>query len=132
MGVAYGTDAKLVLKLLVDAANRDDNVLTQPPPVAYFIGFGDSSLNFELQFWVMQESNWVAVKSDVSVAIMKSFADAGIEIPFPQRDLHLRSVASSADLLALQGADAPGNGFESPLHQHEPRSTGKLAPGERE
>ena len=53
-------------------------------------------MNFELQFWVMQEGNGVRVKSEVSLAIMQSFEQAGIEIPYPQRDLRLRSIDPSA------------------------------------
>jgi len=92
LGVAYGTDPKVVLKFLLDAANKHESVLTEPPPVAYFVGFGDSSLNFELHFWVMQDSNWVRVRSEIAMAVMKYLDEAGIEIPFPQRDLHLRTI----------------------------------------
>jgi small-conductance mechanosensitive channel len=90
-------------------------VLTSPAPAVYFKEFADSSLNFELQFWVMQESNWVKVKSDVSLCIMELLDRAGIEIPFPQRDLRLRSVDSSA--AAALGANGSGAGN----HQDEPR-----------
>jgi len=92
VGVAYGTDPKVVLTILLDAANKHESVLTEPTPMAYFMGFGDSSLNFELHFWVIQDSNWIRVRSEIAMVVMKCLADAGIEIPFPQRDLHLRSV----------------------------------------
>jgi small-conductance mechanosensitive channel len=104
IGVAYGTDPNIVLKILLDAANKHESVLTDPQPAAYFKGFGESSLDFELQFWVMQDSNWVRVRSDIAMTVMKRLEEAGIEIPFPQRDLHLRSVDEAA---AVQGsADA--------------------------
>jgi potassium-dependent mechanosensitive channel len=96
LGVAYGTEPDVVLNFLLDAANKHESVLTEPPPMAYFVGFGDSTLNFELQFWVMQDSNWVRVRSDIAMAVMKCLEDAGIEIPFPQRDLHLRTVSGEA------------------------------------
>jgi small-conductance mechanosensitive channel len=115
IGVAYGSDAKLVSKLLEQAATLHESVLTSPAPAVYFKEFADSSLNFELQFWVMQESNWVKVKSDVSLCIMELLDRAGIEIPFPQRDLRLRSVDSSA--AAALGANGSGAGN----HQDEPR-----------
>ena len=67
-------------------------VLTKPEPMVYFTGFGDSSLNFELHFWVMQENNGLQITSEVALAAMEMLDDAGIEIPFPQRDLHLRSI----------------------------------------
>ncbi len=104
IGVAYGTDPKVVLKILLDAANKDENVLTDPSPIAYFMGFGDSSLNFELHFWLMQDSNWIRVRSEIAMAVMKCLDEAGIEIPFPQRDLHLRTVPGEAGL--VQGPDS--------------------------
>ena len=64
--------------------------------------FGDSALNFELQFWVMQESNTVKVKSEVALEVMRLLDEADIEIPFPQRDLRLRSVDPEA-AAALSG-----------------------------
>ena len=101
LGVAYGTDPKMVLKFLLDAADKHESVLSEPRPMAYFIGFGDSALNFELHFWVMQDSNWIRVRSDIAMAVMKCLDDAGIEIPFPQRDLHLRSVPEGASATEL-------------------------------
>ena len=83
-------------KLLEQPATAHESVLTSPAPAVYFKEFGDSSLNFELQFWVMQESNVVKVKSEVALEVMRLLDDAGIEIPFPQRDLRLRSVDASA------------------------------------
>jgi len=93
VGVAYGTDPVPVLKLLVSVAEINPRVLRQPRPEAYFLGFGESALNFELRFWSTQDA-WFQLKSDISVAVAKALADAGIEIPFPQRDLHLRSIDS--------------------------------------
>ena len=96
VGVAYGSDAKLVCALLEKAATTNESVLTSPAPAVFFKEFGDSSLNFELQFWVMQESNAVKVKSEVALEAMSLLDKAGIEIPFPQRDLRLRAVDASA------------------------------------
>ncbi len=96
VGVAYGTDPKLMKELLERPAVQHPDVLTSPLPVSYFTGFGESSLNFELQFWVMQESNIVKVKSEVALEVMRLLEEAGIEIPFPQRDLRLRSVDAQA------------------------------------
>src|SRR5271165_1953894 len=104
VGVAYGTDAKLVKELLERPAIQHPDVLTSPEPEAFFMGFGDSALNFELRFWVMQESNTVKVKSEVALEVMRLLDDAGIEIPFPQRDLRLRSVDAEA-AAALSGND---------------------------
>jgi small-conductance mechanosensitive channel len=96
---------KLVSQLLYEAAATHESVLTQPPPVAYFKQFGESSLDFELQFWVKIESNWVRVRSEVSMVVVQALEKAGIEIPFPQRDLRLRAVeAAAAEALGRDGA----------------------------
>jgi len=106
VGVAYGTDPKLVCRLLDQGASTNEDVLTSPAPAVYFKEFGDSSLNFELQFWVMQESNVNRVKSEVALTVMELLDHAGIEIPFPQRDLRLRAVdeTAAATLLSPNGA----------------------------
>ena len=96
VGVAYGSDPNIVLKLLRDAATRHELVLTKPEPMVYFKGFGESSLDFELHFWVMQENNGMQITSEVALAAMQLLDDAGIEIPFPQRDLRLRAIDPSA------------------------------------
>jgi len=90
VGVAYGTGPDRVIELLHKAATSHQNVLPQPAPVAYFHGFGDSSLNFELWFWILRTSNGAQVKSEIGLTIMRLFEEAGIEIPFPQRDLRIR------------------------------------------
>jgi potassium-dependent mechanosensitive channel len=105
VGVAYGTDPKLVKDLLERPAMQHPDVLTSPAPAVFFKEFGDSALNFELQFWVMQESNTVKVKSEVALEVMRLLSEAGVEIPFPQRDLHLRGVdPTAAGLLTGNGA----------------------------
>ncbi len=96
VGVAYGTDPNQVLKILRDAANKHELVLSKPEPMVYFKGFGDSSLDFELHFWVMQENNGLLISSEVALNAMRALNDAGIEIPFPQRDLHLRTIDPGA------------------------------------
>lgn len=106
VGVAYGSDVKLVSKLLEQAATAHESVLTSPAPAVFFKEFADSALNFELQFWVMQESNTTKVKSEVALVAMDLLDQAGIEIPFPQRDLRLRAVdPAAAALLASNGSE---------------------------
>jgi potassium efflux system protein len=132
VGVAYGTDAKLTCKLLEQAATTNESVLTSPVPAVYFKEFGDSSLNFELQFWVMQESNTVKVKSEVALEVMRLLDCAGIEIPFPQRDLRLRAVdeTAAATLLSAKESSDGMHGDRSGalessllLDQAKPRNT---------
>ena len=93
VGVAYGTDVNKVRDLLLSAANQHQLVLSKPEPVVLFIGFGDSSLDFELRCFVSNVNMGIHAKSDLLFAINESFTEAGIEIPFPQRDLHVRSGA---------------------------------------
>ncbi len=104
LGVAYGTDLQTVLRLLLSAAQNHPEVLKDPEPVALFLGFGESSLDFELRAWAGDE--FVRVASELRVAISQALAEAGIEIPFPQRDLHLRSVdVGVAGALSGQSAE---------------------------
>jgi small-conductance mechanosensitive channel len=94
VGVAYGTDPQVVIDILVGVASEHSEVMSDPAPAALFRGFGDSSLNFELRAWT--RGDYVQVSSDLLVAVNNALAAAGIEIPFPQRDLHLRSVDADA------------------------------------
>jgi small-conductance mechanosensitive channel len=94
VGVAYGTDPRTVLNLLVDVAREDPDVLSFPEPYTLFRQFGDSSLNFELRCWCAFDVA-LGTNSRLNVGINDALAAAGIEIPFPQRDLHLRSVDSA-------------------------------------
>jgi small-conductance mechanosensitive channel len=96
VGVAYGTDPEVVLDLLRGVAAAHPEVLAEPAPVALFRGFGDSSLDFLLRVWVASFEHWFVVQSDLCVAVNAALARANIEIPFPQRDLHLRSVDTPA------------------------------------
>jgi len=90
VGVAYGTDPEKVLAIMEQIAEEHEDVRKKPAPRGYFIGFGDSSLNFRLLAWVNLD-NRLEVESEINVLINKKLAEAGIEIPFPQRDLHIRS-----------------------------------------
>ncbi len=92
VGVAYGTEPGRVLELLRGAAAGHAKVLAHPPPNPLFLGFGESTLDFSLRFWTGDFDNWMTVQSDVLAAVDDALRRAGIEIPFPQRDLHLRSV----------------------------------------
>ena len=95
-GVAYGTDKDLVKKAALEAAENVPHMLTGPgakPPQVWLVGFGDSSLDFELVVWLRPESvkRPAAVLADYNWAIETALGKYGIEIPFPQRDLHIRS-----------------------------------------
>jgi len=91
VGVAYGTDPQKVLALLLEAAGSNERVLDDPKPWAIFLGFGESSMDFRLLFWIAEADTRLSIQSEVSVKINQMIKEAGIEIPFTQRDLHLRS-----------------------------------------
>lgn len=91
VGVAYGSDLQLVVKLLEEAANEHPDVPAVPAPTARFINFGDSSLDFELLFYSRKMFEVEFVKSDIRLAIDQKFRDHKVSIPFPQRDLHVKN-----------------------------------------
>ena len=91
VGVAYGSDVNLVTKLLIQAANEHNQVLDTPEPEVWFNEFGDSSLNFELVCWIPNSTIKPAIVNELNRAIDKLFRENKVEIPFPQRDLHIRS-----------------------------------------
>ena len=92
VGVAYGTDPEKVINILKGIVAEHDSILKNPEPVVLFTEFGDSSLNFSLRFWTADFEEWLNLKSEITVLVNKALKEANIEIPFPQRDLHLRSV----------------------------------------
>jgi small-conductance mechanosensitive channel len=105
VGVIYGTEGEQVIKLLLDVAHENDKVLTDPEPLALFMGFGDSSLDFRLRAWVSDFNLGMQVRSDLAVAIQRALKEAEIEVPFPQRDLHLRSVEPEVERILRPGDD---------------------------
>ena len=105
VGVSYSSDPEKVRELLLEAARQHPDVLPDPAPEVIFQGFGDSSLNFLLRvFTINQVQTPLKLKSDLYFSIFRIFSEHGIEIPFPQRDLHLRSVAMP---IPLAGAEPP-------------------------
>jgi len=96
VGVAYGTNPHQVLELLLDVARHNERVGADPEPAALFLGFGDSSLDFSLRCWTDDFNNYLGIKSELTLAVHDALYQAGMEIPFPQRDLHLRSIDSKA------------------------------------
>ncbi len=91
VGTSYQSNPQKVLDLLLQVADRHPRVLKEPAPLAFFIGFGDSSLDFELKFWLDDPLITKTVTSELGCAVWEAFAENNIEIPYPQRDLHLRS-----------------------------------------
>ncbi len=92
VGVAYGTNPHKVIELLSAAAAKNEKILKSKPPKVVFTGFGSSSLDFQVRVWTDRFNEWVLIRSDISLAIHDALYEAGIEIPFPQTDLHVRSI----------------------------------------
>lgn len=92
VGVAYGSDTALARKLLLETANEHPDILGKPPVLATFDGFGDNSLNFTLRAFVNTYEKRFQIMNDLHMAIDRKFRDSSIEISFPQRDLHLRTL----------------------------------------
>jgi small-conductance mechanosensitive channel len=92
-GVAYGTDLRLVRRLAIEAAKETPRVQPSPEPVCHVTEFGDNGVNFLLRFWITDPANGVInVRSEIFLALWDRFVAHGIEVPFPQRDLHLRDL----------------------------------------
>lgn len=95
VGVAYGSDIDTVMDVLADVALQHKEILERPEPRVRFRKFGDSSLDFELLGWIAQPVDRGRVVHELNCAIYKAFAANKIEIPFPQRDLHVRSMPAT-------------------------------------
>ncbi|WP_298464723.1 mechanosensitive ion channel domain-containing protein [uncultured Erythrobacter sp.] len=105
VGVSYDSDLDLVTKLLYQAADDTPRILERPAPRVNLMEFGDNSVNFELRFWITDPEGGLAnIRSDVYMRIWQLFKDNNIEIPFPQRDLHLRSSKQLDQLVELMSA----------------------------
>ena len=91
VGVSYGSDLDTVLRCLIEVAEQHPEVLQKPAPEALHLGFGDSSWNMRLRIWIAHPKRHPYVRSDINCAIVRKFRENGVEIPFPQRDFHIRS-----------------------------------------
>ncbi len=91
VGVSYSSDPEHVRKILIQSATAHSGVVRLPKPQVFFNGFGDSSLDFLLLVWIVEPNRQPSIRSDLYFQIFTLFKQEGIEIPFPQRDLHVRS-----------------------------------------
>ena len=93
VSISYGDDPEKALGLLSDAANNCKRVLQDPPPAARLMEFGDNGIHLELRIWISDPQNGITnVRSDLNLAIWRLFKQAGITIPFPQRDVHVKAL----------------------------------------
>ncbi|HHT9146025.1 MAG TPA: mechanosensitive ion channel domain-containing protein [Candidatus Wunengus sp. YC61] len=97
VGVAYGSNTALVKKCLLEIVKQNPNVRTYPEPFVRFAEFGESALIFELYFWAEDPGKRWFTQSELNFAIDEVFQKNNIEIAFPQRDIHIRSIAPFPD-----------------------------------
>lgn len=111
VGVAYGSDIELTRDTLLEIAGDAEYVLKYPHPLVYFTDFGDSALIFRLRFWT-DVDNCLSAETNIRFAIDRLFRERGIEIAFPQRDIHIRTVAG-ANFEPAAGMAAPAAAGEA-------------------
>jgi small-conductance mechanosensitive channel len=109
VGVAYGSDVTLVMRTLLESVKDNPLVMKIPDPQVVFSGFGQSSLDFRLLVWIVDVDSRLRAQTEILQEIDRRFRELGIEIPFPQQDLHLRTVADSASRVLMGSAPShPG------------------------
>ena len=109
VGISYKSDVRLAIDLCREAAAAVPRVLSSPPPRCLLVGFGDSSVNLEIRMWIDDPSEGRSnVISEVLLRVWDLFHERGIEIPFPQRDLHLKSSDVPLSMPAASGAGQVG------------------------
>ena len=106
VGVAYGSDPEQVRAILLDCANRNPAVIPHPAPEVVWTEFADSSINFELRAYLKDYDNALRKRSELRFAIFKALKDAGVVIPFPQRDVHMMGKPA-------EDSDSKADGAES-------------------
>jgi small-conductance mechanosensitive channel len=106
VGVSYDSDPKLVHRLLMDILTEHAELVKDPEPLVFFTALGESSLDFTLLFWVSDYIHGRRIKSEILFRIFEVFKENNIEIPFPQRDIHLRSVDKEIVLRKEEGGTA--------------------------
>ncbi|MFH1418353.1 MAG: mechanosensitive ion channel domain-containing protein [Planctomycetota bacterium] len=99
VGIAYGSDTRLAREVLMRVVHEHPNVLADPAPRILFAGFGDSSLNFEVRVYVGAIDHYLSTIDGINDAIDREFRKAGIEIAFPQRDIHVRSIQGALPVI---------------------------------
>jgi small-conductance mechanosensitive channel len=92
IGVSYNSDPNQVHDILVEVLKKHEDIIDFPEPVVLFNDMGESSLDFRCLFWTFNFDRWIVIRSEIIFAAFDALKAAGIEIPFPQRDIHVRSI----------------------------------------
>ncbi|MGO9371809.1 MAG: mechanosensitive ion channel domain-containing protein [Syntrophobacteraceae bacterium] len=98
VGLNYGADPRKAIQLLEAVARRHPNVLQKPAPRCLLIGYGDSSMNFQLRAWTDQFDDWQQISSDLASAVYDAVIEAGFQFPFPQREVRLLRDADACSI----------------------------------
>lgn len=131
VGISYNSDVRKAMALCIEATEDPERIVDYPKPVCQLLEFGDSSVNLEIRFWIRDPQNGVAnIKTEVLLGVWDRFHEHGIEIPYPQRDVHIRSVAPEAQDLVegleiskeepSEEADKNPSSGESPPDDEQP------------
>jgi potassium efflux system protein len=111
VGIAYGVDPAVAQQILQDVVHANPRLTSEPAPQVLFTAFGDSALEFEVRAYVRTLQDSLPAQHELHMAINQALREAGIEIPFPQRDVHLRSVsAQAAQAIGGRADDDPAGG----------------------
>lgn len=113
IGLAYGTEPRQAIALLDSVARQTPGVATEPAPAVLFMGVGASALDFSVRAWTYDFDRWIDIRSDLLTRMYGALRDAGIEIPFPQQDVHLRSVSADAGLALAADRKPPADAPDS-------------------
>jgi potassium efflux system protein len=98
VGIAYDSDIELAHKVMLDTVLSTPLVLTEPAPCVLLVGFGDNALSFSIRVFVNELGNRLLVSHDLYMRLEKALREKKIVIPFPQRDIHIRSVLQNSEL----------------------------------
>ena len=101
VGISYDSDPHVAQEIFMEVLKKHPHIVSNPAPDVYFRELGESSLDFRLLFWTFND--WVKVKSDIMFDVFDALKEAGIEIPFPQQDLHLRSIDEGVEIKHKSG-----------------------------
>jgi len=102
VGVNYGAAPQQVIKVLETVALANERILKEPPPRGLFMGYGDSSINFELRAWTDQFDNWGLIRSELAAAVYDAVYAAGMSFPFPQREVRVLGEPAAEKSVAPQ------------------------------
>ena len=103
LGISYGSDVRRAIALCIESAAENDRVVSNPNPNCLLMGFGDSSFDLEIRYWVRDPQNGLSnLKSEILLTVWDRFNANDIQIPFPQRDLHVKSVSPEARAAAME------------------------------